>query len=342
VDQRDELLRDQRLNPSDFQRAARATQFDAFRRGRVDHFAADADAARIEPVFADGDSATPRTRGFCVVTPLPNGGEHVRDFGMGYFGSLANRVRAEFVRTEVMRKEDELFYRLTAYLDDEPEVMPKRKFPLSLEPVSTNVAVHGGCRRDFGPPDVWDQPDYADIPVLIERGVLEEAVAEAEADAAREIGGFLLGRLLRDEKNHEIFVTVTGLASGCGTTEASETSVTFTPRTFARVRQIIGLRGADESIVGWYHSHPFRFCAECPLPTPPECVAKVLFYSQDDIHLMETTFDQPFMVGLLAAVEPRLETVLGHLPVKLYGWRDGEIKARGFDVVDRPADVVPK
>ena len=43
--------------------------------------------------------------------------------------------------------------------------------------------------------------------------------------------------------------------------------------------------------------------AECPLPTPPECVAKVLVYSSADIHLMETTFEQPFMVGLLAAVD---------------------------------------
>ena len=85
--------------------------------------------------------------------------------------------------------------------------------------------------------------------------------------------------------------------------------------------------------MGWYHSPPFKRCAACPLPTPPECIAKVLFYSQDDIHLMETTFEQPFMVGLLAAVEPRIEQAVGHLPVKLYGWDSGEIKQRGFEVV---------
>ena len=110
-------------------------------------------------------------------------------------------------------------------------------------------------------------------------------------------------------------------------------SVTYTPASFAQVRQIVKLRAARESVIGWYHSHPFRLCAECPLPTPPECIAKVLFYSMDDIFLMQTTFEIPFMVGLLAAVDPRIEQAIGHLPLRLYGWQNGEIKPRGFHVV---------
>jgi hypothetical protein len=65
---------------------------------------------------------------------------------------------------------------------------------------------------------------------------------------------------------------------------------------------------------------------------PAECQAKVLFYSTDDEFLMETTFARPFMVGLLCAVEPKLEKTLGHLPVKLFGWKDGRIAPRGFEV----------
>jgi hypothetical protein len=61
---------------------------------------------------------------------------------------------------------------------------------------------------------------------------------------------------------------------------------------------------------------------------------KVLFYSSDDEFLMELSFARPFMVGLLAAVEPRLETALGHAPVKLFGWNRGRIEARGFEVID--------
>ena len=97
---------------------------------------------------------------------------------------------------------------------------------------------------------------------------------------------------------------------------------------------MLRLRAADEFVCGWYHSHPFSLCAECPLPTPPECLTKVLSYSEDDVHLMETTFEQPYMVGLLATIDPRIETTLGHLPIKLFGWRDGEIQPRGFDVLE--------
>jgi hypothetical protein len=63
-------------------------------------------------------------------------------------------------------------------------------------------------------------------------------------------------------------------------------------------------------------------------------VDKVLFYSSDDEFLMELTFARPFMVGLLTAVEPKLERPLGHAPVRLYGWKNGEIVPRGFEVIE--------
>jgi hypothetical protein len=114
--------------------------------------------------------------------------------------------------------------------------------------------------------------------------------------------------------------------------------VTFTPECFARAREVLRLRAEPgqppEILVGWFHSHPFRFCAECPLPTPAECIQKVLFFSSDDVQLMESTFNQPFMVGLLAAVEPKLEVALHHPPVRLFGWHHGEVLARGFHVID--------
>ena len=43
---------------------------------------------------------------------------------------------------------------------------------------------------------------------------------------------------------------------------------------------------------------------------------------------------QPFMVALQTAIEPKLEQALGHLPVRLYGWRNGEIVPRGFEVIE--------
>jgi proteasome lid subunit RPN8/RPN11 len=183
------------------------------------------------------------------------------------------------------------------------------------------------------PIDAWDHPLAAELPVLIEQSVLVDVVAEARANPHCEVGGLLLGRVVRDNQNSEIFTVITGVASAHDTSESSNVSVTFTPASFLHARKLAVLRGASESICGWYHSHPFKLCAECPLPTPSECISKILFYSQDDVHLMETTFEQPYMVGLLAAIDPRIEQTIGHLPVRLYGWRHGMIQQRGFEVV---------
>jgi hypothetical protein len=70
------------------------------------------------------------------------------------------------------------------------------------------------------------------------------------------------------------------------------------------------------------------------VPLPPACVARFLSFSFADEFLMETVFPQPYMVGLLVGISRPLEASLAHLPVRLYGWRNGEIEARGFQVVD--------
>ncbi len=333
VDDQGHVVRDRRLTEADFGHAVRATWFDAFCLGLTTEYLPGQGEARIEPVFPSPAAVSPCTRGFSVTISLPDGNEHRCEFDIGYFGSSANRLRAELLRTEAMTSEQQLSYRLNAFLDEAQPPRAANKLAISLEPATANLRIAVGSRRDFGPTTPWDEPTYADLPVLMDPGVLEESVHEARAAPEREIAGFLLGHVQRDPQNNEVFLAVTGLATAHGTTEADGTSVTFTPASFVQVRNITKLRGLGESVVGWYHSHPFTLCEACPVPTPPECIAKVLFYSQDDIHLMETTFEQPFMVGLLVAVEPRIEQAIGHLPVKLYGWRNGEIQQRGFEVV---------
>jgi proteasome lid subunit RPN8/RPN11 len=335
VDETGRLLRDQRLTVAEFGHAIRSTSFDAVCCGLADSYQSLPESARIEPSFPDG-ATSPQAKGFRVTIPLPDGRDHHRDFDLSYFGSAANRYQAQLLRTQAMTGEQRLHYRLTAFLNDEESAQPATRLNISFDPPD-NIALAAGRRGDFGAATPFDQPNQADLPVLVDQHVLDEAVSEARENPEHEIAGFLLGRLCRDELSQEVFVAVTGLASARNTTEATETSVTYTPASFAQVRDIIALRGNGESVIGWYHSHPFKLCAECPLPTPPECIAKVLFYSQDDIHLMETTFEQPFMVGLLTAVEPRIEEAIGHLPVRLYGWRNGRINERGFEVVSATA-----
>jgi proteasome lid subunit RPN8/RPN11 len=326
-------LREQRLRTVDFGHAIRHTRFDAFRRGLTDEYQPVLSGARIEPVFLDPSSSSPRAKGFCVNVPLADGREHACDFDIKYFSALANRVRAELQRANEMSEKEELYYRLSAFLNEDENSLRAKETGNRLQVTTGGVVVGSGRRQDFRPAEPWDNPSLADLSILVDLGVMEEIVEEAKSNSDREVAGYLLGHVQRDEDTQKVFVVVTGLASASGTTEATGTSVTYTPASFVQVRQIMKLRAAGESVIGWYHSHPFKLCAECPLPTPPECIAKVLFYSVDDVHLMETTFEQPFMVGLLAAVDPRIEQALGHPPLKLYGWDNGQIKARGFDVV---------
>lgn len=333
VNEENQVIRARQLSQADFGHAIRQTSFDAFRNGLVDTYQVLPAETRIEPIFPDAGASSPKAKGFCVTIPTADGCRNRCEFDISFFRPVANRLRAELVRTNVMTEQQELYFRLNAFMDDLAPVRPANRLALSLGPPTANISVADGSRRDFAPVETWGGQVETDLPVLIDQLVLDEAVAEARDTPEREVAGFLLGQLIREQDSKQLFVAVTGLASAGSTTQATAASVTYTPASFAEVRNMITLRARGESVVGWYHSHPFKLCAECPLPTPPECIAKVLFYSQDDMHLMETTFEQPFMVGLLVAVEERIEQTVGHLPVKLYGWREGEIKERGFDVV---------
>ena len=333
LDEAGRQLRDMRLGAADFERAIDHTRFDAFRRGFVQEYPPRTQSVTIEPVFPHGDASLPRAAGFRVaITWSPEGG-HACQFANSYFDSPAQRIRAECLRTQELANEQKFYYRLNALLDDEPPMRPVNRLGMSLDSATSHLAIGSGCRDAFGPTQAWDGPNPCDVPVLIDLDVLEEIVREARGHSEYEIGGFLLGQVIRDDQDGDIFLVVSGWASASGTTEASGTSVTFTPASFAQVKRIIQLRGLGEMVIGWSHSHPFRLCAECPLPTPAECIAKVLFYSLDDVHLMETTFGQPYMVGLVAGIDPRVEAALGHLPIQLYGWRNGQIKQRGFETI---------
>jgi hypothetical protein len=229
----DQVVRSQRLTQADFGRAILKTSFDAFRRGLVDKYQPLPMGVLIEPLFPDANSASPRVKGFCVAIPLPADREHRSDFDISYFGASANRVRSELLRTEAIPSDQELYYRLNAFLDEEAPIQPVNKnqpvnkLAISLGPPIQNLSLALGDRRAFGPAEPWDEPSDADLPVLIDQHVVTEAVAEARENPEREVAGFLLGHLTRNQETKEVFVAVTGLASANSTTEATAASVTW-------------------------------------------------------------------------------------------------------------------
>lgn len=318
------------LARADFHRAVEAAFFDGLRRGLFAEYAPPFGEARVEPAFAEEGS--PNASGFRVVLPLPGGGEHRREFSAEFFDGRATRVGTELVRAGRVPNNSTILYQLSAYLEGEEAPAP-RGLRFTLEPEAVEVPIRPGSLAGHGPRAAWDGPRPGDMPVLVPRRVIDEAVEEAGRAPGREVGGALLGHLRRDTSTGELFVEVTCQVPAEETT-STEVSVTFTPATWASVREVIEVRGEGEIFVGWVHSHPFGLCEECPAKPPPECVDKVLFFSADDEFLMELSFPRPFMVGLLSAREPRLAAALGHAPVRLFGWRDGRVVPRGFEVID--------
>jgi proteasome lid subunit RPN8/RPN11 len=319
------------LRQTDFGRAIEATFFEALRNGLVSEYRFSPETARIEPGFTTSSLDLPRADAFTVVLPLPGGAEQRLEFDADFFARRALHLGADLVRAGRLPMGTTLLYRLSAMLEED-DPRPRRRL-FALEPTTIEVPIRSGSLKSFARRTPWDNPRCDEIRVLIPRRVIADALDEARRDPAREVGGTLLGHLRRDDESCELFLEVTCLVPAEGTT-ATELSVTFTPTTWARVREVIAVRGEGEIFAGWVHSHPFLLCQDCPLTPPPECVAKVLFYSSDDEFLMELSFAQPFMVGLLTALDPRLESAVGHAPVRLFGWRDGTVAARGFEVFD--------
>src|SRR5262245_5129874 len=306
------------LGEQDFARAVETAFFNGLRRGKFSEYRLPHNGVRIEPRFNPRRNSA-HAIGFTVVLPVPDGGEHRVDFEAMFLKSHAQRLLIDRILSGEVEA-DTLQFRLAAYLDEAPPRMTG--VGLTLEPDEPQVPILTVSRKALGKRSAWDAPVPDDLPVLIPRPVLEEALEEAKQASDREVGGFLLGHLCRDDQSGELFLRITCHVPAEGT-EATGTSVTFTADTWGRARTVVEWRGEGEIFAGWVHSHPFHFCAECPNPPRPDCAGKVLFFSPEDHFLMEVTFAQPFMVALQTAVEPRLEQVLRHLPVRLYGWRDG-------------------
>ncbi len=324
------------LVEADFSRAALAAYWKAFCSDRIGEYAPQLELARVEPRFLSQAAEPSRAEGFRVVIPAHVGEPFHCDFSIRYFAAEAARLRAQFAPPAADAAESPLYYTLHSLLDDRdaPPVDPEA---VELGPAVTSVPLVSRSRADLGLIQPWDKPSTTDVPVFVGRSVIEEAYEQATQHPEREVGGLLLGNVCRDAADGKLFVQVTCLVSGEGSTQSTATTVTFTPASFESARSMIALRGQgrqEEIVIGWAHSHPFRLCQECPLPTPPECVDKILFFSTDDVQVMETTFYQPFMVGLLTGVDARLERALGHAPLRCFRWNDGEVSRAGFFVYE--------
>ena len=335
ADSQHTVLAQRELVKADFHRAASATYWNAVRSGLLGDYEPDLEQARVTPRFARLEGEPSRAEGFRVHIPICGRKPFVNDFSIRYFAAEAASLRAQFAPRGSDNSESVVHYTLQSFLDDQQ----RQADPAAIElgPTTTLVPLINRSLADLGPLTEWDDPAASSMPILVARSVVDDICAEASRNPEREIGGLLLGAVCRDPRDGRIFAQVSGLASGEGTTESTATTLTFSQDSFERARRMIALRaggGTPEILIGWYHTHPFRLCQECPLPTPRECLDKIFFFSGDDVQVMSTTFYQPFMCGLLSGVDPRLEQALGHPPVRCFHWLDGEVVRGGFTVFE--------
>ena len=266
------------LSRKHFQAAIRATWFESLRSGIVDTYQPQLETPHIEPRFAAESDPSPHVVGFQIALAEGVSEEVSLDFGITYFAVHASRWQAERIRGGVNTDDDKVRYRLSAYLAESTGVAISLG-GITVEPEQTQVPIETRDRGNWPASVAWDDPDSAALPVFFPQSLLQEACDEASRFPEGEVGGMLLGHLCRDAHSGEIFLEVTALVPGEETLESTESTVTFTPDSWQLAQELIRLRGRGEILVGWSHSHPFRLCADCNVPPPPACVAKVLFYS---------------------------------------------------------------
>lgn len=117
------------------------------------------------------------------------------------------------------------------------------------------------------------------------------------ADATREVGGILVGEVLRDQNGP--FIRVDAVIEALHA-EESGTELTITHATWNHIHQQMDTIHAGKRIIGWYHTHP-NFG---------------IFLSERDRFIQQSFFDLAFQIALV------------YDPVRrehgIFGWRENQ------------------
>lgn len=116
--------------------------------------------------------------------------------------------------------------------------------------------------------------------VVMAESALDRCVERGSADMTREIGGILVGEVLKDESGPYVRVddTVDALHA-----DEKGAELTFTHETWEHINKEMDTKHAGKKIVGWYHTHP----------------GFGVFLSDRDEFIHKSFFDQPFQIALV-------------------------------------------
>ena len=294
------------------------TAFQGIRSGRLDP-AAPSLHGRVEPVWHP-EKGPPYTGSFRV--SISGGADQVcEDFPLSYFRKVALKAATQFVELSDLEAGDTIQFRATAFERQDTGPPAPRRIVIDDEDLREPWPIIQASMPGKDAP----APDAADVPVFIPAALLDDVAALTRAAGPVETGGVLIGRLCQDSSAREIFLDVTGHIPARHTI-AEVAKLTFTGDTWTDARNLIGLRGRGEIMLGWWHSHVGReYCKDCPADRQRECKFAKGFFSAHDEHFHRTAFSRAYHVGLVVN-----DPAAGEVTFPLFGWRRGRIEARDF------------
>lgn len=282
----------------------------------------------LEPLWEDGMNG-PRTRGFKLTLQENGNAAAAQEFSFTYFRQQARDMGDQLVKEGVLRAGEEFLYRLLAFVrQDDVPTNPMPAFTVTL--VENPTPLKDVCFAELSvEAEAFGEQTDGDMPVFIPQDVLEEIAVLSEQAGAVETGGVLIGHLCRDAGIPDLGVLITAQIPARHT-EGAIDKLVLTSNTWAAVRAAIELRGRDELILSWWHSHPAKhWCSvQCPPDRRRQCpLTTMSFFSADDVCLQETVFPKAFHSALVVTLtdeDPR------HA---LFGWRQGKVCQRGFHIL---------
>jgi hypothetical protein len=276
----------------------------------------------IVPIW-HAEEGKPRVMGLRVIAG-PESDPVVSTISMQYFSEVAQQGAQALTEQSKLQSGEVFRYRIYAFpvasraqSEAAGEHFVVEDIP---QPLPLHAASHAAFMQHAEAHSVNDRPE--DIPVFVRSAVLQEATALAREATERETGGVLLGHLYRDWSVPDLFAEITAQIPAQHT-QAEHAKLTFTPATWAAVDAAIKLRGKNELLMGWWHSHP-DFCHQCEPQRRQVCPLATPFFSTQDRVLHRTVFSRAFTLGLL------LSHTASGIVTDLFGWRHGLIVRRGF------------
>jgi hypothetical protein len=279
----------------------------------------------IEPLWSTSAKA-PYVRGVRIRTGSDD--DATSSIPLHYFADAVSAAAKQLVASGVLAPGEAFEYRVFALAESaEPAVgnSAYRIVAMTEQPeircgeLSSLLAQAGRLPAGEGlEVNGFDWP----LPVFIPQDLLEQVAELARAAGDRETGGILVGKLWRDPGG-ALFTQVTAQIAATHT-EATESSLRFTPATWVNVEAAIGLRGLGEITLGWWHSHPF-FCRNCSTAERARCPLSSPAFSVADKNVHREVFQQAWSIALLLSFlgdpQPSFD---------VFGWNRGQIDAVEF------------